>query len=153
MAASCALHMSCVVPSFLQTIFVWQILYVYLALCFPGLLQIVHYWSHFGPILYFCFLLAQFRINFGQISVYHAWCLPCILHVHYWVYSWLCLFTVLDSCKLRANWGWPFWTGFLQGSIGSKTINIITYTSKKSFSNSGLTYYHVHVQSRLMCGT
>ena len=49
--------------------------------------------------LYFCFLLAQLRINFGQISVYHTLCFPCILHVHYWAYSWLCLFAVLDSCK------------------------------------------------------
>ena len=49
--------------------------------------------------LYFCFLSAQLRINFGQISVYHTLCLPCILHVHYWAYCWLCLFAVVDSCK------------------------------------------------------
>ena len=52
-----------------------------------------------GSILYFCFLPAKFRINFGQISVYHTLCLPCILHVHYWAYSWLCLFAILDSRK------------------------------------------------------
>ena len=49
--------------------------------------------------LYFCFLLAQLRINFGQISVYHTLCLPYILHVHYLVYCWLCQFAVLDFCK------------------------------------------------------
>ena len=49
--------------------------------------------------LYFCFLSAQLWINFGQISVYHTLCLPCILHVHYWAYCWLCLFAVVDSCK------------------------------------------------------
>ena len=49
--------------------------------------------------LYFCFLLAQLWINFGQISVYHTLCLPCILHVHYWAYCWLCQFALLDSCK------------------------------------------------------
>ena len=49
--------------------------------------------------LYFCFLSAQLRINFGQISVYHTLCLPCILHVHYWAYCWLCQFAVLHSCK------------------------------------------------------
>ena len=45
------------------------------------------------------FLSAQLQSNFGQISIYHTLCLPCILHIHYWAYCWLCQFAVVDSCK------------------------------------------------------
>ena len=105
MAASGALNMSCVVPSFLQSIFVchWQnvdkinINYLFILPCV--FLACYRLYITVPIFLYFCFLSAQLRINFGQISVYHTLCLPCILHVHYWAYCWLCQFLVLDSCK------------------------------------------------------
>ena len=105
MAASCSLHMSCVVPSFLQSIFVchWQnvdkinINYLFILPCV--FLACYRLYITVPIFLYFCFLSAQLQINFGQISIYHTLCLPCILHIHYWAYCWLCQFAVLDSFK------------------------------------------------------
>ena len=105
MAASCSLHMSCVVPSFLQSIFVCHLQNVdkidinYLFILPCVFLACYRLYITVPIFLYFCFLSAQLQINLGQISVYHTLCLPCILHVHYWTFCWLCQFVVLDSFK------------------------------------------------------
>ena len=105
MAASGALNMSCVVPSFLQSIFVchWQnvdkinINYLFILPCV--FLACYRLYITVPIFLYFCFLSAQLRINFGQISVYHTLCLPCILHVH----CCLCLKPIVGFVNL---WYW-----------------------------------------------
>ena len=104
MAASGALNMSCVVPSFLQNyLFLFFIGKMWTKLILTICLSCLVFSWHatdctllfpFSSIFVFC------RHNYELIlDRFHTLCLSCILHVHYWASCWLCQFVVLDSCK------------------------------------------------------